>query len=246
MLVDKTNGNYRFFPSTGGSPFCNGVIADPGYEIVYATFERPVQWQAGFQRVAEYLANLGRPHQALCGLELRCSAPYTQEGFLEFNGGYGEVLSEWGLYEGAVGTGSTTRTNIAPGYQAPGEEVMTAFSYTVPSNTERPTFVVSGTPAGPVRRGEATAEANREQVARIVEILEERLEALGVSWDLTTDIVVYAPRNLEPVLRTALLPRIGSAVLNGIRWSPGSAPVGGGGIELGTYGIRQQLRVAVA
>jgi hypothetical protein len=229
MLVSKPEGNYRFFPSTGGSPFCNGNIADPGYEIVYATFERPLRWRAGFDRVAEHLAALGRPRQALCGLELRCTAPYTQEGFLEFNAGYGEVLRAWGLNEGGVGTGSTTRTNIAPGYQAPGEEVMTAFSYTVPSTSDRPTFVVSGTPAGPVRRGEATAEANREQVAR-----------------MTTDVVVYAPRNLEPVLRTELFPRIGSAVLNGIRWSPGSAPVGGGGIELGTYGTRQKLSVAVS
>jgi hypothetical protein len=245
MLVAKQEGNYRYFPSTGGSPFCNGVVADPGYEIVRATLERPIQWRAGFQLIDEYLKALGRPRQALCGLELRCSAPYTQEGFIEFNAEYGAVLREWGLNEGAVGTGSTARTNIAPGYHAPGEQVMFAFTYTIPSISDRPTFVVSGTPPGTVRRGEATADANREQVARIVEILEERLNELGVSWDLTSDLVVYAPRNLEPVLRAELLPKIGRAVLNGIRWSPGCAPVGGGGIEIGTYGLRQELRIPV-
>ena len=115
----------------------------------------------------------------MCGLELRCTAPYTGEGFLEFNGRYAEVLSEWGLYGGKVGTGSTARTNIAPSYNAPPEQVMVAFAYTVPSSIGRPTFVVSGTPAG-VRRGEATADAIREQVAWKVNTLEERMNELGV------------------------------------------------------------------
>ena len=245
MLVAKSEGNYRFFPSMSGSPFCAGVVADQGFEIVRATLERLVPWRDGFALIDRHLKSLGRPRQALCGIELRCTTPYTQEGFQEFNGRYGSVLSEWGLYEGEVGTGSTARTNIAPAYNAPGEQVMLAFSYTVPSTIDRPTFIVSGTPAGNVRRGEATAEANRAQVARIIEILEERLTELGVSWDLTTDFVVYAPRDLEPVLRAEVLPHIGRAVLNGLRWSPGHAPVGGGGIEMGTHGVREEIRVPV-
>jgi hypothetical protein len=62
---------------------------------------------------------------------------------------------------------------------------------------------------------------------------------------LATEVVVYAPRDVWPVLRAELVPKIGPAVLNGIRWSPGSAPVGGGGIEMGIHGVRQGLRVSV-
>jgi hypothetical protein len=163
---------------------------------------------------------------------------------MEFNGRYGEVLSEWGLYGGKVGTGSTARTNIAPSYNAPAEQVMVAFAYTVPSSTSRPTFIVSGTPAG-VRRGEATADAIREQVAWMVNTLEERMKELGVSWNLTTTFIAYAPFDIEPSLRAEVVPKIGPAVLNAIRWFPGHAPVGGGSIEMGTYGVIQEIRVAV-
>ena len=114
MLDAKPEGNYRYLPSTGEIPFCGGVVADAGYEIVRATFERPVPWRHGYELIDGHLKTLGRPRQALCGLELRCTAPYTREGFLEFNGRYAEVLSEWGLYGGKVGTGSTARANIAP------------------------------------------------------------------------------------------------------------------------------------
>ncbi len=245
MLDAKPEGNYRYLPSTGGTPFCSGVIADAGYEIVRATFESPVPWRHGYELIDGHLKALGRPRQALCGLELRCAAPYTWEGFLEFNVKYAEVLSEWGLYGGKVGTGSTARTNIAPSYNAPAEQVMVAFAYTVPSSTSRPTFVVSGTPAIGVRQGETTADATREQVAWMVNALEERMKELGVSWNLTTDFIAYTPFDIEPTLRAEVVPKIGSAVLNGIRWFPGHAPVGGGGIEMGTYGVIQEIRVAV-
>ena len=244
MLDAKPEGNYRYLPSTGEIPFCGGVVADAGYEIVRATFERPVPWRHGYELIDGHLKTLGRPRQALCGLELRCTAPYTKEGFLEFNGRYAEVLSEWGLYGGKVGTGSTARTNIAPSYNAPPEQVMVAFAYTVPSSIGRPTFVVSGTPAG-VRRGEATADAIREQVAWMVNTLEERMNELGVSWNLTTDFIAYTPFDIEPWLRAEVVPKIGTAVANGIRWFPGHAPVGGGGIEMGTYGVIQDIRVAL-
>ena len=245
MLDAKPEGNYRFLPSTGGMPFCSGVIADAGYEVVRATFESPVPWRRGYELIDGHLKALERPRQALCGLELRCAAPYTWEGFLEFNGKYAEVLSEWGLYGGQVGTGSTARTNIAPSYNAPAEQVMVAFAYTVPSSTSRPTFVVSGTPAIGVRQAEVTADAIREQVAWMVNELEERMKELGVSWNLTTAFIAYTPFDIEPVLRAEVVPKIGSAVLNAIRWFPGHAPVGGGGIEMGTYGVIQEVRVAV-
>ena len=245
MLDAKPEGNYRYLPSTGEIPFCSGVVADAGYEIVRATFESPVPWRRGYELIDGHLKALERPRQALCGLELRCAAPYTREGFMEFNGRYGEVLSEWGLYGGKVGTGSTARTNIAPAYHAPAEQVMVAFAYTVPSSTSQPTFIVSGAGAMGVAQGAATADDTREQVARIVDTLDERLKELGVSWNLTTAFIAYAPFDIEPSLRAEVVPKIGPAVLNGIRWFPGEAPVVGVGNEMGTYGVIQEIRVAV-
>ena len=54
------------------------------------------------------------------------------------------------------------------------------------------------------------------------------MKELGVSWDLTTDFIAYTPFDIEPSLRAEVVPKIGTAVANGIRWFPGHAPVGGG------------------
>ena len=53
-----------------------------------------------------------------------------------------------------------------------------------------------------------------------------------------------APQDIEAPLRSEVLPRIGTAVLNGIRWFPSRAPVIGSEIELGAHGVRQELRVS--
>lgn len=242
MLVAETEGNYRYLPGAGEVPFCNAVIADTGYEVVRATLERPLPYRAGFEVIERHLKAQGRPRAALCGVELRCSRPYTPDGFRAFNEEYSQQLGAWGKHRGAPGTGSTARTNIAPLLHAPAEQVLFAFSYTLASPATRPTFVVSGAAAG---RGDGAPATTREKVASIVAVLEGRLRELGVSWDLTTEVVVYAPRDIEDALHAALLPRIGACVLNGVRWFPGRAPVVGSEIELGTHGVLREVRVPV-
>ncbi len=237
MLDTQPLGNYRFLSGEGGRvPFCNAVMAEPGYEIVRATLERSVPYQDGFKFIADYLAGLGRPRQALCGLELRCAEPYTRDKFNEFNAGYAKLLESWGLW--SDGVGSTARTNIALTLSPPTEQVLFAFSYTIPSTTERPTFVLSG--AAAVGEGDGV----RNKVAHVASLLDERLKAMGLGWDATTEIVAYAPQDIEAALRSEVLPLIGAAVLNGIRWFPSRAPVIDTEIELGTHGVRQELRVS--
>ena len=240
MHVSEASGNYGYLPSSGEPPFCNAVIANVGYEIVRATLECPIPYRAGFELIEQHLGALDRPRQALCGIELRCAEPYTRDDFRAFNVEYAVLLISWGKYGGAVGTGTTARTNIAPLLHAPSEQVLFAFSYTLPSTTSRPTFVVSGATGG---RVEESPDAVRQKVSNIVEVLDNRLKEIGVTWELTTETVVYAPENIEAALRSELLPRIGPAVLNGVRWFPGRAPVVGTEIELGTHGVRQELRV---
>jgi hypothetical protein len=245
MLDSLARGNYRYLAGERGRvPFCNGVIADPGYEIVRATLERPVPWVQGFAFMERYLQSLARPVQALCGIELRCAEPYTRDKFNEFNAGYADRLAKWDLY--ADGIGCTARTNIAPVLAAPAEQVLFAFSYTVPTTSERPTFVLSGAAAVGVREGDTSPDGIRAKAAYLIGVLDERLAALGVGWDLTTEFVAYAPQDIEASLRSEVLPRIGSAVLNGLRWFPSRAPVVGTDIELGAHGVRQELRVSAA
>ena len=56
LLTDHPSGNYRFLP--GIAPYSCGVVASPGFEIVYVTFQQPPPYRRGFERIAEYLKSL--------------------------------------------------------------------------------------------------------------------------------------------------------------------------------------------
>ncbi len=53
-LIDHPLGNYRFLP--GIAPYSCGVVSVPGFEIVHVTFQRPVPYRDGFERIAQHLA----------------------------------------------------------------------------------------------------------------------------------------------------------------------------------------------
>ena len=65
-LVDHPTGNYRFLP--GIAPYSCGVVSSPGFEIVNVTFQRPVAYRTGFERIARLLDEQGRPKTALCAV----------------------------------------------------------------------------------------------------------------------------------------------------------------------------------
>ena len=94
MVVKNPRGNYKFI--RGIAPYSAGAVADSGFEIEHARFWQPVALKQGFERVEQHLRRIGRPMQALCGMELRSPKPFTFEGFNEFNGGYINVLKEIG------------------------------------------------------------------------------------------------------------------------------------------------------
>jgi hypothetical protein len=241
MLESQSQGNYRYLAGERGRvPFCNAVIADSGYEIIRASLDQHIPYKQGFQFIESHLKSLGRPRQALCGVELRCAEPYTRDGFNAFNREYAALLESWGLW--SDGIGYTARTNIAPALAAPKEQVLFAFSYTVPSAISRPTFILSGAAApGPESGG---PNDFRAKIAHVASVLDARLKELGLGWDDTTEVVAYAPHDVEPALHSEVLPLIGNAVLNGIRWFPSRAPVVDTEIELGAHGVRQEIRVS--
>ena len=157
----QTTGGYRFLPGGGDGPYCSGVVADPGYEIVHATLREPVPIWAGFDLVERHLAAIGRPRQALCAFELRCTRPYPPDGWMSpnsFNQQYVARLKEWGLF--VDGLNPIARSNVAPRRDPPAEQVLFAFSYTVPTSqpSGRPTFVVAGS-------GEESGGAARRALA---------------------------------------------------------------------------------
>jgi hypothetical protein len=67
--------------------------------------------ETGYRLIQEYLQMMGRPMQALCGMELRIPEPLSIEAFNEFNGPYIEKLKDWDIL--LDGMNPVARTNVA-------------------------------------------------------------------------------------------------------------------------------------
>src|ERR1700728_4180303 len=168
MLVHNKRGNYSFL--RGSAPYSAGVMAETGFEVVHVRLTRYLPLRAGFDAVEAHLKRAGRAVQAMCGVELRSPKPFSFAGFQQFNTGYIDVLKKWDIF--VDGMNPVARTNIAPEVNPPGEPSLYGFSYTVPSNAKRKTFLVAGAgelpegsldPHDVVRRGESSADAIRQK-----------------------------------------------------------------------------------
>ena len=246
MLRDVSAGGYRFIP--GISAFSSGVVADSGWEIVHATLAAPVPWRDGFARIDRHLREAGRPRAALCGIELRSPAPFSFGGFDEFNQGYRALLAEWKILMGD--DNPIPRTNVCPVSGAPREPSLFAFDYTVAGTTPAPTFVVAGAgemrergkgAEGIVRHGDASPGAMREKARFVMTIMQERLLALGVTWDRVTVIDVYAAQPIYEIVQHEILPHAGPAAIHGVRWFPSLPPIQGLEFELDLRGVAREL-----
>jgi hypothetical protein len=140
-LMDHPSGDYGFLP--GIAPYSCGVASKPGFEIAHVTLHRPVSYAQGFQVIETHLADEGRPKAALCGIELRSPAPFSFQGFGEFNAEYARILEGWGLL--VEGVNPVARTNVAPAVAPPTEPVLYGLSYSRPCDPSLPpTLVVAG------------------------------------------------------------------------------------------------------
>ena len=129
--IEAPDGGYRFMP--GVSQYSCGVAALPGFAIERVRFTEPVPLSAGFERIAAILKAAGRPLTAFAACELRSPAPFTDQGFYEFNKLYVTTLARWGIYrDGDPLLNPVARTNVCPMYDKPAEPSLHAFSYTVP------------------------------------------------------------------------------------------------------------------
>lgn len=250
-MTDNPKGAYRFLP--GISPYSCGIVVAPGYEIVHVTLSRLLPYRRGFEVIAGYLDRLGRPRHALCAVELRSPAPFTLEGFIQFNRGYRAILEDWDLM--VDGVNPVARTNVAPEVGPPEEPALHAFSCTVPSEDEdgTPTFVVAGAGevregrldlASIVREGETSVEALTEKAAYVMERMSERLSGLGVSWADATAVDVYTVHNLFPFLRSHILSLAPGAARHGVRWSFARPPIVGIEFEMDVRGVRSERNLS--
>ncbi len=239
--VKNERGGYIYLPA--GFPFSSGAAAMPGYEIVHALFRRPVPWRDGFTTIEKRFDAESRPKQALCGVELRCPAPMTPDGFHQFNIGYRAILEEWDII--VDGVNPVGRTNVSPVRNPPNETLMYGFSYTVESADISATFCGAGggetSENGNVSEGDMSQEGMRKKAARVMEIMMERLSGLGMTWKDVTDVNVYTAAQNGDWLAAELLPHMAGDEVHGVRWYLSRPPIIGLDFEMDLRGYRQKF-----
>ncbi len=234
-------GGYRFI--NGVFQYSAGVAALPGYRIMRVRFMSPVPLSEGFCRIEAILKDFGRPMMAFCACELRSPAPFSEQGFTDFNRQYVTTLSKWRLFDGTINP--VARSNVCPEIEPPAEPSFHAFSFTIPDAVAAPSFVISGSGEAiegrasyrerTIRRGEITSDAMREKALFVLGQLENRMLALGFGWADTTTTQVYTVHDLYPFLANELVRR--GAARSGLTWHFNRPPVSGLEYEMDCRGV---------
>jgi hypothetical protein len=248
-LIDHPTGNYRFLP--GIAPYSCGVVSARGFEIVHVTFQEPPPYCGGFDRIARLLAENNRPKGALCGIELRCPAPYTFDGFAAFNDEYAAILRSWGVF--VDGVNPVPRTNVAPVIAPPTEPLLYGFSCTRPADASAPpAIIVAGggeLPEGILAReaiaslGDTSPGGIAAKARFVMDLMENRLVGLGGNWSQATAVDVYTVHPIDHLLPELLLGRIGAASIHGIHWHYTRPPIQEIEFEMDVRCVRAELRI---
>jgi hypothetical protein len=232
MLTHNPSGNYRFL-GMAARPFSAGAVADEGYDLAHARFERPVPLQAGLAAVKQHVTAAGRPIHSIAGFELRIPKPLNGADFDSFNQGYVKSLKGLGLeVDGLLPAG---RTNVAVA-GAVSEPSVYAVTYTIPAKTSRRAFVLSGAP-------EEQAGDAATMIDSIMRVLAGRLEELGVSWEDATAIQLYGIDEIDAGVVGRLLKKVGGTAVHGLQWFPSLPPVAGLKLEVDVRSAGTELVV---
>jgi hypothetical protein len=220
---------YRYIP--GPFQYSGGVAALPGHRIERIRFAEPLPLEQGFARIEHYLVKAGLTPTAFCACELRSPAPFTDEGFRQFNRAYAGTLERWGIMKGEANP--VARSNVCPAIAAPKVPSFHAFAVAVPSSDDEGSFVVAGSGeaqegAGPysaktVRYRDTSPGAMREKAIFVLAQMEKRMVALSASWADTTATQVYTVHDLHPFLASEIVER--GAARHGLTWHFARPPV---------------------
>ena len=229
MTSDFASGNYRFIPAV--FQYSAGAAANPGFEVERVRFDKPVALAEGFAQIAKYIQAAGRPLTSFCACELRSPAAFTDEGFRNFNLHYVKTLAEWGIYDGK--TNPVARSNVCPEIDPPAEPSFYAFSFTRPSQSTTPSFVIAGSGKSleggatyaerTVRYRDLSPEGMKEKIRHVVATMEKRMGEFGFGWKDATAAQTYTIHDFHPVFAEELVRR--GAARSGLTWHFARPPV---------------------
>ena len=247
-IRDFQEGGYRYIKAV--FQYSGGVAALPGFEIERARLAKPVPLDEGFAIVERHLKAIGRPLKAFAACELRSPAPFTEQGFKEFNLQYSRTLERWGLWRD--GDNRVARSNVCPKYDPPASPSMYAFSYTVPvRDAKRRSFIISGSAEARegrasyresiVRLGDTSREGLREKVRWVLGEMEARLKALGFSWADAVSTQAYTIHDIGFLVGEEIVKR--GAAAGGLAWHFCTPPVVDLDYEMDVRGAAREIVV---
>ena len=223
-------GAYRYV--RGVRQYSAGIAAEPGFRLERVRFSSPVRLADGFQLIRQHLESLGRPLAALGACELRSPAPFTEQGFVEFNDLYMGTLKDWGLYEEG-GDNPVARSNVCPELYKPASPSLHAFTYTLPDAHAMPSFVVAGsaeTPEGmsdyrtnSIRLGDVSQDGLMDKGRWVLGEMERRMAGLGFTWADATATQLYTVHSIHHVMAHEIARR--GAAPSGLDWHFNRPPV---------------------
>jgi hypothetical protein len=229
MTQHFPTGNYRFIPAV--FQYSSGAAADAGFEVERVRFDKLQPLAEGFALAAKYIRAAGRPLTSFCACELRSPAAFTEDGFRTFNQHYVKTLAEWKIFDGT--TNPVARSNVCPEIDPPSEPSFYAFSFTRPSQSAMPSFVIAGGaelrggsgtyPERIVRYKDLSPDAIKEKVRFTVGSMEERLGEFGYGWKNTTAVQAYTVHDFHAVVADELVRR--DAARSGLTWHFARPPV---------------------
>ena len=231
LLTPNHTGNYRFLASPG-RPFSGGSVADAGFGLVRARFERPLPLEDGLAAACDHVVAAGRSIKAIAGIELRIPAPFTHAGFDTFNERYVSLLERMGLtIDGLI---PAARTNVAPISGGVTEPSVYAFCYSIREPRDRPAFVLSGIAA--TQPGEPTA-----MLSSIITAASDRLKKLGLLWGHATAVQMYGTADVVSQVLDAPVLWAAYGAIHGLQWFPSLPPIEGLRLEVDVRATGQEV-----
>lgn len=238
-------GGYRYISAV--FQYSSGVAAESGFELVRARLVKPLPIADGFAAVEAHLKAIGRPTTAFAACELRSPAPFSEQGFIDFNRHYVQTLERWGIYKNEINP--VARTNVCPEFDKPDCASLYAFSYTVPSSSKRGSFILAGggeARGGPgtyperiTRYGEHSTDAMREKVRFVIAEMHGRLRALGFDWKDAITTQAYTVYDIGPLMADEFVRR--GIAPGGLSWHFCRPPVEGLDYEMDVRGAAQEI-----
>lgn len=201
QTVLHPSGSFRFLPAI--TAYSAGFAASNGYEITALRLLDCPTLAIGFERIDEEIKRRGLAPAALAGLQLRSPGAFSFEEFAKFNDEYRQLLIQRGLI--IDGVNPVSRTNVIPIHDGPAvPTIAVAFIVNPALGRGGSDFVVAGAgevngdlgPENIVAHGDISQNGLALKVDCVLNIMLERLHALGASGGSPTNVNVYTAHEI--------------------------------------------------